>query len=67
MFLGKERWGGVLKKMPELLIHLVSCGQRRGMGEGKPEVHFFGFTMGKKGGGQKGAKFPHTILEQLQI
>ena len=40
--------------MPELLIHLVSCGQRRGMGGGKPEVHFFGFTRGKKGGGSEG-------------
>ena len=47
--------GGVLKKMPELLIHLVSCGQRRGMGGGKPEVHFCWFYKGgKRGGGQKG-------------
>ena len=61
----KGKMGGVLKGMPELLIHLVSCGQRRGMGGGKPEVHFVGFTRGK-GGGVRRAKFIHTILEQLQ-
>ena len=43
--------------MPELLIHLVSCGQRRGMGggfEGKPEAHFFLVLQGERGEVRRG-------------